>query len=139
MPCFADLAEYDYVGGRVPGLLCVGWLAAGQSFATGKTPEAFRVALAVLCETRAVTGTWGHHACEFCPGASWHDRYYCINGTGEIRVRSKTGTRYAAPRLIMHYVEAHDYLPPADFIAAVMESLACGGDTCGAGGSGDGR
>lgn len=32
------------------------------------------------------------------------------------------GVGYAAPELIAHYVEAHDYLPPTEFIEAVLSS-----------------
>lgn len=32
------------------------------------------------------------------------------------------GVAYAAPELIAHYVEAHDYQPPADFTEAVLSS-----------------
>jgi hypothetical protein len=38
----------------------------------------------------------------------------------EIRVVSTSGVTYAAPVLILHSVEAHKYLPPAEFIAAVV-------------------
>lgn len=33
-----------------------------------------------------------------------------------------SGVAYAAPELVAHYVEAHGYLPPADFIEAVLSS-----------------
>ncbi|WP_455682030.1 DUF7919 family protein [Streptomyces violaceus] len=36
--------------------------------------------------------------------------------------RATSGVAYAAPELIAHYVEAHGYLPPADFVAAVLSS-----------------
>jgi hypothetical protein len=34
------------------------------------------------------------------------------------------GVAYAAPELIAHYVEAHDYQPPADFVDVVLSSDA---------------
>jgi hypothetical protein len=40
--------------------------------------------------------------------------------SAEIRVVSTSGVTYAAPALILHYVEAHKYLPPAAFVAAVI-------------------
>jgi hypothetical protein len=40
-------------------------------------------------------------------------------GSAEIRVVG-VGRVYAAPDLIGHYVEAHGYCPPEEFIAAVL-------------------
>ena len=40
----------------------------------------------------------------------------------EIRVRGDERTVYAAPTLIVHYVEAHRYRPPEEFIAAVLNA-----------------
>jgi hypothetical protein len=31
---------------------------------------------------------------------------------------------YAAPDMIVHYIEAHDYLPPAVFLEALEELVA---------------
>ncbi|MEW6206883.1 MAG: hypothetical protein AB1631_00845 [Acidobacteriota bacterium] len=41
-------------------------------------------------------------------------------GSGEIRVRGRGRIRYAAPTLIYHYIETHRYLPPQEFIEAVL-------------------
>ena len=43
-------------------------------------------------------------------------------GSGEIRVRGTDRTAYTAPILIVHYVEAHGYRPPEEFIAAILNS-----------------
>lgn len=43
-----------------------------------------------------------------------------MSGGAEIRVFSPTGKLYAAPNLIFHYVEAHDYLPPQEFMDALF-------------------
>jgi hypothetical protein len=41
-------------------------------------------------------------------------------GSAEIRVPGSGGRIYAAPDLIYHYVEAHGYRPPDEFVEAVM-------------------
>lgn len=41
-------------------------------------------------------------------------------GSAEIWVPGREGCIYAAPTLIVHYVEAHEYLPPPEFIEAVL-------------------
>jgi len=40
-------------------------------------------------------------------------------GHAEIRVPTHAETMFAAPSLIWHYVTAHRYRPPDDFVAAV--------------------
>lgn len=57
--------------------------------------------------------TRGFHTCEFCGG-----REKAV-GNAEIRVPGE-GRMYAAPSLVHHYVVAHGYKPPEEFIAAVM-------------------
>jgi hypothetical protein len=44
------------------------------------------------------------------------------SSNGEIRV-SGEGIVFAVPVLIVHYIEVHSYLPPAQFLKAVDESL----------------
>jgi hypothetical protein len=41
---------------------------------------------------------------------------------GEIRV-SRAGVTFAAPVLIVHYIEEHGYLPPVQFLTAVEEAV----------------
>ena len=41
-------------------------------------------------------------------------------GSAEIRVQGKEGKVYAAPTLIYHYVAAHDYDPPQEFVEALL-------------------
>jgi len=47
--------------------------------------------------------------------AKWADRRW---SNGEIRVASD-GVTYAAPILIVHYIEEHGYLPPTQFLEAI--------------------
>jgi hypothetical protein len=43
-----------------------------------------------------------------------------IVGSAEIRVHAPSGAIYAAPDMIIHYVEKHGYRPPDHFVQAVM-------------------
>src|SRR5262249_16942156 len=51
------------------------------------------------------------HPCPYCAQAA---------GSGEIHVAGPGGLVFAAPALVWHYVTAHDYLPPEQFIQAVL-------------------
>jgi hypothetical protein len=42
-------------------------------------------------------------------------------GVGEIRAKGREGLIYEAPVLIIHYIEAHGYRPPASFLDALDE------------------
>jgi hypothetical protein len=41
-------------------------------------------------------------------------------GNAEIRVVSEAGIILSAPTLVLHYVDRHRYLPPAEFTEAVL-------------------
>jgi hypothetical protein len=41
-------------------------------------------------------------------------------GDGEIRVEGVDHKRYAASNLICHYVQEHRYLPPEEFLRALL-------------------
>jgi hypothetical protein len=43
-------------------------------------------------------------------------------GNGEIRIAATNGMIYVAPVLILHYVVAHRYLPPQEFVAAAINA-----------------
>lgn len=50
-----------------------------------------------------------------------HDGTTLLLGSAEIRVPSRLGVVYAAPDMIYHYIKDHDYVPPQEFIDAVLE------------------
>jgi hypothetical protein len=108
MPWFPDLSPYVYTAFALPGTVNVGWLA-GQ-FPSGPTPVAFRERLVALCREAVVNRMAGVHLCPFCAAAT---------GSGEIHVAGTCGRVFAAPMLVAHYVTAHDYRPPEEFIEAV--------------------
>ena len=78
----------------------------------------------------------GRHRCGFYPrseGDWWSAPIWVrgddgdfVVGGAEIRVRGTTGIVRAAPDMILHYVEAHGYRPPDDFIEAVTASTEGG-------------
>jgi hypothetical protein len=45
-------------------------------------------------------------------------------GNSEIRVAAANGITYVAPVLVLHYVIAHGYLPPQEFIDAVIDTMS---------------
>jgi hypothetical protein len=115
MAFFPDLSPYTDFPGESAGTLNVGWLDPSTPFPTGETPEEFQAKLVLLCQ-RPVRQTRGFHSCPFCTGRSWEE---VPKASAEMRVRGDEKV-YAAPTLIHHYVLAHGYKPPEEFIAAVL-------------------
>ena len=126
---YRDLTLYEY-GREVPrpNVLNVGWLSITQPFQRGEVSINFIRALRRLVYS-PVNLYLGFHVCEFCPpppkGLSpdgfWMSKPVPgTTGNGEIRVPGQNGVVYVAPVLVVHYVEAHGYVPPVEFVDAVV-------------------
>ena len=114
---FPDLTPFTYSRAACNSrVLNVGWLSHVAPFPKGDTSNDFRCALRLLSE-HPVNVCMGHHDCELCDIRQLE--LPC--GNGEIHVPAVGGAMaYAAPELVPHYVEVHRYLPPAEFIEAVV-------------------
>jgi hypothetical protein len=143
MAHFADLTPYSYV--RADRSVCdvkstvnIGWLDASIPYNKGETPAVFREKLRKLYfSSKIVNLHMGGHDCPFCPEPIWdgnsvryaYDPFLRCGGrvaemgNGELRVAG-TSRIYAAPTLIYHFVTAHDYRPPDEFIDAVIATTA---------------
>ena len=125
----ADLTRHDDLLLTRTDVLNVGWLCHEHAFPIGPTPPRFVLALRELVSS-PVRSTMGFHICDLCPppveiiGSDGVVTGFTAApgslGNGEIRVPGLGGVVYAAPVLIAHYVEVHHYLPPAEFVDAVM-------------------
>ena len=121
------------------GMVHIGWLGGGNPFPTGSVDPMVLERLKVLAQNPAVLHR-GSHLCDLCtepeglitmtlpnsicldPSCSWAQWSLGRLGNGEIRVGSEQVT-FAAPVLIVHYIEEHSYLPPMQFQRAVLEGL----------------
>lgn len=136
MTYFADLSPYSFLPGSIPvgvHALAVGWLDRTHTFNTGEVPEQFIEKLFSICRNHPSAKTRGYHPCEFChdmriesyPVTSEREGDVINLGSAEIRVVAEGGYWLVAPDLVIHYVEAHGYRPPEEFISAVLsERLA---------------
>jgi hypothetical protein len=132
MTYYPDLSPYEY-GPDSDGACNVGWLDENYPFPTGTTPTAFHERLLVHCRFEfTVHHCFGFHECQFCPSpecpvkVARGDEQVSL-GNGEIRVIG-TDAVYAAPTLVYHYVVDHDYLPPEEFVEAVLTGPEPGSD-----------
>ena len=104
---YLDLSPYDYLGCPLP-MLAVGWLGHRYGVQGAATPmtgaELERLKTA---SRRLGSRTLGWHDCDFCSD---------FRGNGEYRYYLPSGEIYAAPMMIVHYVEAHGYRPPRELL-----------------------
>lgn len=125
-------------------LLNVGWLDNQHPFITGISSEIFLDKLFELCVTQRKNESRGFHACQICHTLKFSsvtlkrkgqeikidlpDQMTMEKGgrkarigSGEILVFNGKGIIYVAPNMIYHYVAVHNYLPPQEYIHAVLE------------------
>jgi hypothetical protein len=153
MAYFPDLSFYEYFRGDHPVAKNIGWLQRGHEFATETPSEEALNLLWSFCSISVMQTRGVHECdlCEV-PQAVYAVRNgtRLLLGTSEIRVFSRTSTAnslvkaisniessgliflrrselpisiYAVPSLIYHYVQAHHYKPPPEFLDALKEGL----------------
>ena len=115
---FADLGTSTAIAGG-PHVRAVGWLAASHPFATGElAPLAGdRVAVYAARWRQSVDALdWpmaaGLHTCELC-GA--------FDAGGNFGVPAGD-LLFVCPEMLGHYVTAHRYLPPREFVDALAKA-----------------
>ena len=120
---YADLSTKCQVDSG-PQVRAVGWLGkrngvlrlfgARHPFTVGEVDSSFVDRLREhIRNAWQPVGLMGWHSCEFCRDP--HAR-----GGTNIWIPTRS-LKYVAPELIVHYIESHCYLPPQEFIAAVMQ------------------
>jgi hypothetical protein len=138
MTYFPDHSPYAYGHGIHPGVVHVGWLDDIHPYPKG-TVDPRLIGKLKLLASKPVQLYRGKHICELCaaprdlvkttlpkrvvldPNCSWARWVHERASNGEIRV-SGDGIVFAAPVLIVHYIEAHNYMPPTQFLKAVDEA-----------------
>ncbi|WP_159393444.1 DUF7919 family protein [Streptomyces rimosus] len=111
---YKDLTEYRYLDSPIP-MLNIGWLGTELGTQGVQTPPPQSLLLALEKEVNVPRSlTLGSHECEFCPS----EGHAPETGNGEIHIYAPSGRTYSAPTLVLHYVKAHQYTPPAEFTAA---------------------
>ena len=126
MAHYRDLSKYRYFE-ALPAqkTLNIGWLKKRRflsilgfrSFRQGSLDQE----LIQIYKDRSVkvNQTRGFYECEFCKSPNTLDNFVevFIRAKGSCEVHIKLGDIvYAAPELIFHYIEEHNYLPPKTFV-----------------------
>ncbi|WNJ95696.1 hypothetical protein RND59_00805 [Vibrio ruber] len=127
---YEDLSNYCYyLKTPVATVRNVGWLEKDKPYATGEVLDGFLTKLfSIILGNDIVDAQVNRirsaHPCSLSDcgtlGIEADGRKDSL-GAAEIWIPSKDGSDFfAAPSMIYHYVEKHGYLPPKEFVDAVM-------------------
>lgn len=114
MAWYKDLSSIDYFGPHASAhLRAVGWLDKDQAFPIGDTDrDTFERLRELLKDPWEPCIAVGGHECELC-------QFEGETGSSNLFVPGN-GVIYVAPALITHYINSHKYLPPSEFVDAIM-------------------
>lgn len=126
MTSIPDLSPCTYVSDS-PQVLAVGWLGASEAYQRGPVDErVFAKLIELLVHPWQRGRSMGRHDCEFCRftgypfNVSYRNTSVAV-GVSNLFVPGRC-VIYAAPSMIVHYIDSHEYAPPAVFQEA---ALAC--------------
>jgi hypothetical protein len=120
--------------GWFPGLpdaraIAVGWLEPVHAYAQGPVTREFAERLCdLLVDPWQIAVSMGRHACGFCcltggPATIHYQGRSVAIGNGEVLVPGESVV-FVAPSSIIHYIDAHEYRPPDEFVEAVLRCPA---------------
>jgi len=111
-------------------LKAIGWLSQGEPFSVGEVPEDFFEKLCQLLVSPwsppALPVTAGGHHCDLCQFSGGVENIQYKHY--QIQSRSSSSLYvpgpkciYVSPTSVAHYIDAHRYQPPPEYIEAVMQ------------------
>jgi hypothetical protein len=122
-PLMSHIPDMKAVGGR---MVAVGWLHPTHPYPRGTAPTEFVTRLAEFARNWGNSidalnwgAAGGFHECEFCTKPLPSRRFGNDLASGTFGVPAGDRIFYC-PEMISHYVVEHGYLPPAEFVSAVV-------------------
>lgn len=103
----------------------IGWLDPARTHSTGEVRAGvFEKLVALLEDPWQPFASAGRHACPFCRFTGGPADVRCAGHTARVGSSllfvPSVATVFVAPSLVVHYIDAHGYSPPADFQEAVL-------------------
>lgn len=131
MSFYADLDPCDYFGAEhAARFKAVGWLSEGREFRRAKAdPRFVHKLVLLLAEPNPLEPSADPYFCEICAFSRGPSEFHLFQSPGMPSVPMGNrnlflpgaGFLYIAPSLILHYIDAHQYAPPDEFIKAVLD------------------
>ncbi len=100
----------------------IGWIQSEANFQRGEVPKEFSQKIVDMLIRERVNLLRSVKTCPICNDKEWKyadEEKKVLLGCSEILVPVDDFMAFSAPDLIIHYVNAHNFLPPQDFIEAV--------------------
>jgi hypothetical protein len=120
-PCRYHDGPFDPTNWHVP-LLAIGWLEYPTRFNQGDSPDSLASRIRTLNSQAAnaffLFSFMGLHNCSFCAANDPHSSE--LPASSSNLFIPGNSVVFVAPGRIDHYIEAHSYLPPKQFITAVL-------------------
>lgn len=127
---FEDMSNYAYyLKTPVENVKNIGWLDAGRSYRTGHVSPIFLRNLTDIIIGNSIVDAQVNkirstHRCSLSScevGKLITNGKSAVLGAAEVWIPSVIDREFfAAPTMIFHYIEKHNYLPQDDFISAVI-------------------
>jgi len=131
MSWYDDLSPCDYFGAEhAARFKAVGWLEDGREFRRAKADPRFVHKLVLLLgEPNPLEPSADPYYCSLCAFSRGPSEFHLFQSPGMPSVPMGNrnlflpgnGCLYIAPSLILHYIDAHQYAPPEEFVKAVLE------------------
>ena len=130
MSHFEDLSPLGYFGAEYSDVLrAIGWLEPGHNYTRGHVEREFFERLCELLQRPwSPVHFMGAQDCGFCRFTGGNPTQL-QRKTGLVRIPGHSclnlfvpgdGVIYASPELIAHYIDAHEYRPPDEFMESVL-------------------
>jgi hypothetical protein len=134
MEYYPDLSVFPdpWVNENHLNLVAIGWLDPEITYPKGKVSEVFIEKLELFCSYPMIM-TFGIDWCHICNPSDEpisfvkaklrSGKEIQLFGEYDLRIPSPDGTKiYATSDFILHFVTKHEYLPPQEFVDAVMNA-----------------
>ena len=123
MAYFPDLSPCTYFGEEAGAFLyAIGWLESDHPIPSGQVSLAFFEKLMLLCKSpwrpELAPVSCGIHPCSLCRFNGVGNQRL-IAGCTNVFIPFSKGL-FVFPELLPHYISAHNYAPPPEFVDAVM-------------------
>ncbi|WP_299193970.1 hypothetical protein [uncultured Erythrobacter sp.] len=125
MTYFPDFAEYEYETPKpLRGVRTIGWLDAAHEFQKAHPSDEVLQRLQTVMSERVTSNIHaslirGTMPCPIC-GVRDYPHPELLVGSTEIWLPDNDGGYFAAPSMIYHFISAHNYAPPKEFLDALF-------------------
>lgn len=121
---YPDGSKYVYTRqSEINNIINIGWLSHEFAFNKGEVDAYIKNKVLEIIYSKKCNTMRGIHKCDFCKSEVFVPHYNgkILLGNAEVWIPSiNHNLIYASPTLIYHYIDAHHYLPTANYLESLM-------------------